>query len=216
MSKARPVTVSNDEILRAVDERTVGADEARQDRLVALEVVSGVRNVILERELKRLTDKHGANHPRVAEAESRLRASSAALRTLRFEIERTLLTPPRPSDEAWIVFGLVRGADGALLRDVIVALADEKGNVIAPDKPVPTEKDGAFTIALTLPHRVRKARTAETDEEDKAGGTVHLEVFRGQNKRIAVDTIDFRPAAAVVDYREIVVRSSKRSDKRTT
>jgi hypothetical protein len=221
MKKARTVTVSNDEILRTLYQRTMGADDARLDRLVALETVSNVRTRLHERELKRLTEKHGAAHPLVTGAELRLQAGSTMLRAMRLEIERTSLTPPSPSAEAWTVFGIVRTADGAPLPGVLVLVVDEQGETVAPDKPVPAGKDGAFTIVVPLsPRKVLRTKAADSEateaelsEKDPAGA-VHLEVFKSEKKRIAVDTVAFQPALAVVDYREIVVGTQKPVDKR--
>jgi hypothetical protein len=135
---------------------------------------------------------------------------------LSFEIERASLTPPKPADEAWTVFGIVRAKDGSPLSGVFVAVADANGEVIAPEKPTPTKKDGAFSIEVSLTHRkVRKTKIAGTEETEKGNSdSAHLEVFKTASKRIAVDTIQFRPTATVVDYREIVVGSPTRVSKR--
>jgi hypothetical protein len=223
MKNARPLTVSNAEVLRALDQRIAGSDDARTDRLVALQGVSTVRNRILKREVERLTQKHGADNPLVVDTAARLEASGGALRALSFEIQRTSLTPPRPSDDAWTIFGIVRDQDGDPLPGVFVAVADANGEIIAPERQTPTQRDGAFSIVVALAHkRVRKTKAAEAKgaeaEEAETGpaGSVHLEVFKAANNRIAVDTIQFRPAAAMVDYREIVVEPPARSDKRAT
>jgi hypothetical protein len=208
MQKTRPVTVSNAEILRELDERTAGADDARLDRLVALQKVGTVRNALLERELKRLTQKHGDDHPLVTATAARLQAGNASLRALGFEIERTSLNPPAPSAEAWTVFGIVRAMDGTPFPGVAVAVVDAKGAIVAPEKLVPTEKDGAFSIRLAPPVRQpRKTTAAQQKEPEQQGdaGSVHLEVFRSGTNRVAVDTVQFQPAPGVVDYREIVV-----------
>jgi len=219
MTKTRPVNVTNAEILRSLNERTAGADEARQDRLVALQNFSTARMQVLKRELERLKQKHDADHPLVGEADARLQANTNSLRALGFEIQRTSLTPPKPAAEAWTVFGIVRAKDGTPLPGVFVGVTDANGDVVAPEKRIPTEKDGAFSIVVPIVQRkARKAKAAaEPEEEEKLqSGNVHLQVFKPANKRIAVDEILFHPTAAVVDYRELVVGSMARVNKRAT
>lgn len=213
MKKTRPVTITNAEVLRELDERTAGADDARLDRLVALQKVGTVRNALLERELKRLTQKHGDDHPLVTATTARLQAGSASLRALGFEIERASLEPPKPNADAWTVFGIVRAMDGTPLSGVAVAVVDAKGAIVAPEKLVPTGQDGAFSIVVAPPVRQPRKTIVAKPEEPEQGdaGSVHLEVFRSGTKRIAVDTVQFQPAAGVVDYREIVVTQAQDS-----
>jgi hypothetical protein len=211
MNNSRPVTVSNTEVLRALDERTAGADHARLDRLHALRRVAGARNATLEREHERLVQKHGEDHPLAAAAAARLEAGNASLRALAFEIGRTSLQPPKPSTTAWTVFGIVCAQDGTPLEGVEVAVVDASGKKIAPGELVPTETDGVFSIVLAQPPDNPPGKTTgkqDKPEKDNAG-SVHLEVFRSGTRRIAVDAVQFAPAAGVVDYREIVVTPTR-------
>lgn len=212
----RPTTVNRNEVIKSIRDRVAGADEARTDRLQALAVVRETSNKVVEREVARLTAKHGAADPRVAHANMRMQAGIAELRSIRHEIVRSWITPPAAQDDAWVIFGMVRDANGLPVRGVTVALASEGGDVIAPNKPAPTEKDGAFQIVVPLgraPAREREGgEFVEREKGDDA--VVHLEVFRGESRRVVADTVTFRPTPGTVDYREIVVGSMKGSEKR--
>jgi hypothetical protein len=217
MKKMRPVTVTNAEVLRNLDERIAGADDARQERLLALQKVGNVRNALLQRELQRLTQKHGENHPLVVATDARLQAGSASLRAMGFEIQRTTLSPPRPTADAWTVFGIVRARDGTPLSGVAVAVVNANGDIVASERVAATEKDGAFSIVLPLAARKAPGTKAEREEAEQGYlGNVRLEVFRSGNKRIAVDSLQFQPVAGVVDYREILVMTATPGDKRTS
>jgi hypothetical protein len=211
MNTTRPATVTNDEVLRTLDERTAGANDARLDRLRALRKIAGARNARLEREHERLVQKHGQDHPLAAAAAARLEAGSAALGALAFEIGRSALQPPEPSATAWTVFGIVCAQDATPLAGVAVAVVDAGGEKVAPAKLVPTESDGAFSIVVTqLPGAPPPKDGAEQEEPGNAdAGRVHLEVFSSGAGRIAVDTVQFAPAAGVVEYRELVVLPGK-------
>lgn len=209
MKTTHPTVVTSAEVLRALDDRTAGADDVRQDRLVALARIGTVRNALLERELERLSVKHGEDHPLVAATTERLKVGSASVQSLGFEIQRTSLSPPKPTADAWTVFGIVRDKDGAPLSDVTVAVVDTRGKVVAPEKFVPTGKDGAFTIVMVRsPQKARRAKAAAPEDPEEGEETsVHLEVFRSESERVAVDTAQFQTVAGVVNYRELVIKT---------
>jgi hypothetical protein len=204
MKKTRPVTISDSEILRELDERTAGAGDARLDRLVALQRLGTARNASRERELKRLEQKHGEDHPLVTATRARLQADSASLRALGVEIQRASLQPPSPNAEAWTVFGIVRAGDGTPLAGAAVAVVDARGAVVAPEKLVPTEDDGAFSIVVSP--KEEKSKPGEKQARE-ASTNVHLEVFGSDKQRIAADTVQFQPAAGAIDYREIAINT---------
>lgn len=214
MKTTRPTVVTSAAVLRALDDRTAGADDARQDRLVALAQIGSVRSALLERELERLSAKHGQDHPLVVATAERLKVAGASAHALGFEILRASLAPPKPAADAWTVFGIVCDPDGAPLPGVAVAVAGAKGNVLAPEKLVATGKDGAFSIVMTPPApKARRTKAAAPDDLQAVDdGSVHLEVFRSESKRLAVDTVQFQPTLGRVDYREIVVASTTTKD----
>ena len=204
---AKKQTINQADVLRHIEQRTAGADEARLDRLDALGAMTALRAELLDKESKRLADKYGANHPRVAEAGMRARAAAALQRSVRTEIGRASLAPPSPKDDAWAVFGIIRNPDGSPMRDALVVLADEGGRAVAPDPPATTDRDGFFQIAI--PVAERKGRAAKAEGDAAKSPALHLEVLRTPTKRVAVDTVHYRPVAGAVDYRDIVVRSQK-------
>ena len=214
MSKKKPVNINDAEVLRTIAQRFAGADDARLDRLRALAGVTGVRLDLLERESRRLAQKHGANHPLSVEAGLRLREGAVMQRSVKHEIARASLATPASKKDAWTIFGMVRNADGSPLRDAFVVLVDEGGKKVAPDPPVTTDRDGSFQI--TMPAAARKAKAAKGaagDADAAASPALHLEVFRTPTKRLAVDSMALHPEAGAVDYRDVVVGNPERDQR---
>jgi hypothetical protein len=198
MSQIRAVRIGQDEILKAVEDRIAGADEARQDGLAGLAIVTRARGAGLEREIERLEQKYAADHPRVQQVRGLLDADEAALQALRAEVARMSVAPPAADKEAWIIFGAVRQSDGSPLGGVTVMLFDDRNRPVGAVDPATTERDGTYRLDFPMP------KPAPGMADGKAP-VVHVEVYRGRTRRIAADAMTFQPVPGRVVHRDVSV-----------
>jgi hypothetical protein len=113
-----------EEISRSLESGVAGADPLRTEGLTGLQRLRQVKATSLQREQVRLSEKLGADHPRVVALTQQIQANQALDRSLSIELERTQGGSPTADENTWILHGHVLNVKGNGVPNLTIALYD--------------------------------------------------------------------------------------------
>jgi hypothetical protein len=209
-----------DALLRAAAK----ADALRAAGLKGLEGLTQARQAGLKREQGRLSQKLGAEHPRVRALAVRMEDGVARLRDLMVDIARAETVAPTAGAAEWVLHGYVRRKDLTPAPDLTVSLVDAQGQWIKALGFACTDARGYFQLVASLggteppgkPEQPGKpelpGKPGPAGKLDPAGKAVlapklqahvritdrnRLQLYRGE------EAVPISPGA--VEYREIIL-----------
>ncbi len=182
--------VSSDQAVGEFNNVMSGGDELRANGLDRLQSLRAVKNARLQREEARLTQKLGADHPRVNEIRGQLKANANLRRDLAVEAKRARIEVPQVDSNTWCLHGFVRDKSFAGVPNLTVALFDETGKRLDALSHGCTGANGYFKIRSSNLANVRAA---------------YLRVLSQQGSVRYADKNALQPSAGVIDYREIIL-----------
>lgn len=182
--------VSSDQAVGEVNNVMSGGDQLRADGLDRLQTLRAVKNARLQREEARLTQKLGADHPRVTEIREQLKANANLRRDLELESKRARIEVPQVDSNTWCLHGFVRNKSLAGVPNLTVALFDETGKRLDQLSHGCTDANGYFRIRSSNLTNVRAA---------------YLRVLSQQGSCVYADKNALQPSAGAIDYREIIL-----------
>src|SRR5438034_10450888 len=112
------------ESIRYIEAVPEQADALRLDGLESLQQLRASKGAMLEREHARLTEKYGADHPRVTELGAHISTNRALVRGINSEAGRARVAQVDADPKAWIVHGRVMSCDLQGQPNLTVALYD--------------------------------------------------------------------------------------------
>ena len=141
---------SDEEILKKVNDAFAGLDQQRAGGLENLKILQTIKDDAAQREKIRLTQKYGADHPKVKKISNRIAYNQGLQKELDIEIERTGITIPDIDVNTWMVHGRVLNPEGKPLSGQTVSFYDEEGNWIEKLGYACTDERGYFAIKYTV------------------------------------------------------------------
>jgi len=121
-------------------------DAERGQGLTVLTRIKRAKVVQSRRERARMEIRYGADHPRVTEADARMRREHGMLVNSRAESSRTQAPRVNRDDSRWTVHGYVRNQDGVPLGNAGVALYPDKDGYQDALIQVKTDSKGYYRI----------------------------------------------------------------------
>lgn len=198
--------VSFNEIAQALNKGIVGADPSRAERLERLQTVRRAKTTVMERERARLSQKLGAEHPRVMELTRKIQVNQGLVRDLSAEVVRARTEVPQADKSAWILYGHVRNKKLEGVPNLTVALYDAKGNWIEQVGYACTDTNGHYKIVYRLgKETVGIAPGASPGDRPTEGPQVFIHVLDQQRRHLYVDKEPLMPQLGHVDVREIIL-----------
>jgi protocatechuate 3,4-dioxygenase beta subunit len=187
-------TTSSDEtFVQQVNASMAGVEQLRADGLKRTRLICSVQTEGLEREHKRLLEKLGAQHPRVIEMESRIKAQPQVLAHLDAEIVKSKISVPKTDSSTWMVHGRVFDKNRKNVAGLTVSLHDEKGTWLSQMGRACTDDRGYFAI-----------KYAPKDPKETATlHSVFLQVFDKKRTLLYRDTASLAVTPGLIDYLEI-------------
>ena len=188
---------SEKEVLNKIDDAFAGLDQQRSNGLENLKTLQTIKDDAAQREKLRLTNKYGADHPRVQKITDRLNYNQGLQKELDVEIERTKITIPDFDVNTWMVHGGIVDRAGTPLKDLTVSLHDEDGNWIEELGMACTDERGYFAIQYKLEP---KSAAAIPDTQK-----LILTVTDSDGRLLHRETEPLYLRAGQIDYRLIVI-----------
>ncbi len=139
-------TFSEEKMIGEIDASFDSVEKLRREGLEKVKLFHSVKNRALEREHTRLSDKLGADHPRVKKITARIQYNQSLFQDLDVEIEKANISVPSVDENNWMVHGRVLDRDRKGISGLTVGLFDEQGNWIRPLGYGCTNKRGYFSI----------------------------------------------------------------------
>jgi hypothetical protein len=140
--------MSVEEVAAGVEKTFGELDQARAAGLGEVADVNEARLRVLERDHKRLEDKLGATHPRVAALSRSLEFGKSVVAELRIEQAAAAMTPADVDERSWVLRGRVLNARRVPEKGMTVALY--QGDVLQQQFGVATtDGNGHFVLRTT-------------------------------------------------------------------
>jgi len=146
MANTRP---TNDEVVAKVLTTFDGLDQQRTAGLAELKTVQAVRNAAATREQQRLTQKYGADHPRVTSVGARVAFNQKFATNLNSEVERSKISAPEFDINSWLVHGRVLDGNGAPKAGVTLSLSDANGAWVRALGHTCSDANGYYALKYT-------------------------------------------------------------------
>jgi hypothetical protein len=138
--------VDRQERLNKINESIDCLDEQRSLGLERLSTLQEVQSTILEREQRRLTQKYGANHPRVQKVTRRLSYNKGVKSELDQQIEISKIQVPTVNRQTWMIHGRVLTPQQKGIEGLIISLFDAHNRWIQAIEIICTDERGYFAI----------------------------------------------------------------------
>lgn len=192
--------VSFGEIATRLNDGIAEADTTRTDALMQLARVRAIKGVSLEREHKRLQEKLGPNHERVAALKAKMDVNQDVRRDIDLGIGRANTPLVKPRADAWTARGYVRDKAGQGVANMTIGLYDDKQQWLRELGHDCTDKNGYFELCYKRPKKVDAIEAASVTPPE-----VFIHVSDKQGTVLHRDSQALTPSFGRVDYREIVL-----------
>jgi hypothetical protein len=180
-----------DQISQVLEENLPQLDVMRAAVLDRLHLVRVARAGNLNSEHARLSEKLGADDPRVRELAVRQADNDDFILALRVESERARVEVPEVQADTWILHGFVFDQQLRGISGVTVALYDPSGEFVRQLGFVSTSTNGHFLLkSHNLEHVV---------------SPVFIHVLTAQGAHLHTDDVPLTPEAESVVYHEVIV-----------
>ena len=178
-----------DKVLSRADGfRKMGLDQVKQ--------LQTVKSRSLEREKQRLSEKLGADHPRVKVIAARLVFNQNRMAVLKTEVNKLEINVDDVDQHTAMVHGRILDKHQQPLPGLTVALADEKGKWISAYGYSSSDERGYFSIKVVLD---------QTQKEDVIE-TVYLLVTDRAQKVLYLDKAGIVLNVGRIHYREVILK----------
>lgn len=197
-----------EEISRSLESGVAGADPLRVEGLTGLQRLRQVKATSLDREQVRLSEKLGADHPRVVALTAKMQANQALDRSLLVELERTQSGSPTADETTWILHGHVLSVKGKGIPNLTIALYDQRGTWVEQLGYACTDKQGHFQF--TYRQQTGKANALLGDTTTAATATTQtvslfVRAFDRRSQLLYTDLRPITPKLGQVDYIKIIL-----------
>lgn len=142
-------TTSDKEVFEKIDASVNQMDTLRNNGLTDFEENQAIKNEILIRESKRLSEKYGSNHPRVATLNTRNANYGNMTIGLDSEKEKAAIKNDPFEGTSWRLHGKIFDEKLQPMEGLTVYFSDEKKQWIEKLGSFCTDKTGYFTLTLT-------------------------------------------------------------------
>lgn len=202
-----------DEVSRVLESGVSGADPLRVQGLEQLHRVRNIKATSLVREQARLSEKLGADHPRVLELSQQIEANRVLTSNLSVEIQRSKTDIPKADENTWILHGHVLNSKLRGVPNLTVAVYDQRGRWIELLGYACTDRDGHFLFSYTA----SEARANELTNIIGAASTqqnfVFVHVLDRRGFLLHADKRPISPHLGQVDYIRIILGEDASSCK---
>jgi len=188
MAQERQITL--EEIARGIDKGLNTADERRGAAFEQLGVARQAKSTTLRREHARLSEKYGADHPRVQAILSKGVINEEMRIQVAAETIRARTEIPFVDGSTWILHGFVRNKDRQGVPDLTVALYDPNGDRVNNLGQACTDANGYFKII-------------SKDANSIGASNVYVRVSSGSGVFLFADKNPLLPKLGRLDYNEI-------------
>jgi hypothetical protein len=144
MPQDRQITL--DEIAKGIDTGLTTADLQRGTALERLDTTRQAKDTSLRREQARLSEKYGADHPRVQAISNKVVINQVFRQQVAVETVRARTEIPIVDQDTWIFHGFVRNLAQQGVPNLTVALYDPGGNRLNNLGQACTEANGYFKV----------------------------------------------------------------------
>lgn len=142
--------ITGEEIIGEIDVSFDSVEKLRGEGLERIKLFHSVKNMALEKEHKRLSEKFGPEHPRVKKMATRIKYNQGLFKGLDVEIEKTKIHVPPLKANSWMVHGRILDKDKKGISGLTMSLYDEKENWMKKLGYGCTDNHGYFSIIYTL------------------------------------------------------------------
>lgn len=177
--------ITLDQVEALLKESPEQADKMRGAGLVTLSHVKRAKLVQCRRERVRLEARYGKDHPRVLQADDRMRRQHHQLVNTRAEADRSNAPIVERSATHWVLHGYVRSREGLPVAKAEVMLFPDKDGYQAPLAQVTTDSKGYYTFCWAP-----DGLEAKTDSRSAAESNKHTAEKSTHEK---ADTVEVRP-----------------------
>lgn len=181
------------DISQSLETNVTDTDQLRAIGLEGLHKMRRVKGKSQQRELARLSQKLGDEHPRIMTLQQKVTVNQVLVRHLDLEGDRAQVEVPIADGKTWILHGFVRDQEFKGLPNLTVALYSQKGEWIESLGFACTDQKGYFKLIAT-PNR---------DTLPRLQGFIR--VLDQQRKTLYIAQQPLTPALGQVDYREIII-----------
>jgi hypothetical protein len=217
--------VSYPEIAQGLNQALEAGDPMRLEGLQQLQRVREIKGTQLQREHKRLSQKLGADHPRVVEVGDKLEINRMLARDVATGVARAQTPTVRPDANSWTLHGHVHNRAGKGVPKLTITLVDDKKKWIEEAGHACTGADGYFRLTVKMPRSVNTATDIKGARDAAAGKTapenansfiardaaskdergVFIHVANAEGHTLYLDDTTLAPKLGEVVYREIVL-----------
>ncbi len=197
--------INEEERVDKIENAAKCLDEERSQGLEQLQTLQTVKNTILEREQKRLTQKYGANHPRTQKVTRRLTYNRGLQQELDREIDRSKIQVPVIDADTWLVNGRVLTREGQGISELTISLFNEKNRWIRELGFTCTDERGYFAIAYSPQNASPEGVTIPDSQPLTLTVTDSDRQILHQEKRPLFVTL------GAIDYREIILEPDRKT-----
>ena len=149
------------QIASEVDNNLLQADILREAGLQRLQTVLSAKLTGQNRELDRLRNRLGEDHPRVRALSSRMEIERSLIREAAINIKRSQIEKPTINENTWVLHGKVYSQELNGIPNLTVGLYDSKGKLLESFDAVKTDKTGYFR----LEHAFDEQKSSESYEK---------------------------------------------------
>jgi 5-hydroxyisourate hydrolase-like protein (transthyretin family) len=194
---APPAAPTQDDADRRIAEGLKALDGARTEGLRRASAIQATQAAGAARERDRLLLKYGADHPRVQQAQARVKTEGLLATAVAAHAEQAAAaSAPQVDDALWVLTGRVLAADGEPAQGLTVALNFPGEGWDRVWHYACTDANGAFTLSGTAP-----------DPQSTDVPTRDLVVSQG-GKALYRDPNPLTPTGGTLDTRVVVLPAS--------
>ncbi len=183
--------VSQDDVLKALKEHSLGLLGQGTKAVTAMQSLGEAKGRMLRRERERLAERLPADSPRLAMLDHRIQENTVQGVSLAQQAYQMKTPIPAVDSASWTVFGSVRDASGKGLAGLTIAFYTNRGAPIQAFGYACTDKDGYFTVKVPV-----------TQSEQRE---VYLRVHDGKGTVLHTDAVPMISMPGGLAYREIII-----------
>ncbi len=197
MSTRDDINIQFSEYAGKFTDQVNNADKLRTDAILRLQSIRSARQKSQQRQLKKVAEKFGEQHPRTLRQIARIDNEKQIKSFLAVAVSKAATEVTIPKD-SFVFQGRILSDDIRGVAGVVVQLQDTRNNLIG--KPVKTDKNGVYSLILDIDESFKSQQLSAVILDAK-GTQIHKETL----------PVLIKPNA--VELRDIVVIPTDKPDK---
>lgn len=187
----------DEQILQRLDNSFTQLEDQRLDHLIRIKLLQTSKDNALKKEQLRLSEKYGADHPRVSKINNRIYYNKLAIQEIEDEIKRADVKIPEFDSNTWMIHGRILDSDRNALEGLTVSLSGESNNWIRELGHTCTDKLGYYALRYII----EDGQTSVFSENDN----LYLTVTDSNHKLLLREIKPLQVSIGYMDYRLLII-----------